>query len=79
MRPSAPALVEGGASTVVVGDLLEQARNTLGPETVLEINRDMLEKLICPKCATGTRFKMAQTGEGKKTRVCLKCKEMIDG
>ena len=36
-------------------------------------------KLICPKCATGTRFRMTQTGEGKKVRVCLKCKELIDG
>jgi large subunit ribosomal protein L24 len=35
-------------------------------------------KLICPKCATGTRIRMARTGEGKKVRVCLKCKEFID-
>jgi large subunit ribosomal protein L24 len=36
-------------------------------------------KLICPKCATATRFRMSVTGEGKKVRVCLKCKELIDG
>jgi len=36
-------------------------------------------KLICPKCATSTRFHMTTTGEGKKARVCLKCKELIDG
>jgi large subunit ribosomal protein L24 len=36
-------------------------------------------RLICPKCATGTRTRMTRTGEGKKVRVCLKCKEMIDG
>ncbi len=36
-------------------------------------------KLICPKCATATRFHMTTTGEGKKARVCLKCKELIDG
>ncbi|MFA5110904.1 MAG: 50S ribosomal protein L24 [Desulfobaccales bacterium] len=36
-------------------------------------------KLVCPKCATATRFRMTQTGEGKKVRVCLKCKELIDG
>ncbi len=36
-------------------------------------------KLICPKCTTATRFRMTQTGEGKKVRVCLKCKELIDG
>jgi large subunit ribosomal protein L24 len=36
-------------------------------------------KLICPKCATATRFRQTVTGEGKKVRVCLKCKELIDG
>ncbi len=36
-------------------------------------------KLVCPKCATATRFHMTTTGEGKKARVCLKCKELIDG
>jgi large subunit ribosomal protein L24 len=36
-------------------------------------------KLICPKCTTATRFQMTTTGEGKKARVCLKCKELIDG
>jgi len=35
--------------------------------------------LICPKCATATRFSLTQTGEGKKARVCRKCKELIDG
>jgi large subunit ribosomal protein L24 len=36
-------------------------------------------KLVCPKCAAATRFSMTTTGEGKKARVCLKCKELIDG
>jgi large subunit ribosomal protein L24 len=36
-------------------------------------------KLICPKCASATRFQLTTTGEGKKARVCLKCKELIDG
>ncbi len=36
-------------------------------------------KLICPKCTTATRFRMTLTGEGKKVRVCVKCKELIDG
>jgi large subunit ribosomal protein L24 len=36
-------------------------------------------KLICPKCTTATRFSMTTTGEGKKARVCQKCKELIDG
>ena len=36
-------------------------------------------KLVCPKCTTATRFRLTVTGEGKKARVCLKCKELIDG
>lgn len=36
-------------------------------------------KLVCPRCAEATRFHMTQTGEGKKARICLKCKELIDG
>ena len=36
-------------------------------------------KLVCPKCATATRFRLTTTGEDKKVRVCLKCKELIDG
>jgi large subunit ribosomal protein L24 len=35
--------------------------------------------LICPKCATATRFRLTKTAEGKKARVCRKCKELIDG
>jgi large subunit ribosomal protein L24 len=35
--------------------------------------------LICPKCATTTRFTLTKTAEGKKSRVCRKCKELIDG
>ena len=35
--------------------------------------------LICPKCATATRFRLTKTAEGKKARVCMKCKELIDG
>jgi large subunit ribosomal protein L24 len=35
--------------------------------------------LICPKCTTATRFRLSKTAEGKKARVCRKCKELIDG
>jgi large subunit ribosomal protein L24 len=45
-------------------------------EAPLNVSKVML---ICPKCATATRFRLTLTGEGKKVRVCLKCKDMIDG
>lgn len=45
-------------------------------EAPLNVSKLML---ICPKCATATRFRLTITGEGKKARVCRKCKELIDG
>ncbi len=45
-------------------------------EAPMKVSKVML---ICPKCATATRFRLTQTAEGKKSRVCRKCKELIDG
>ncbi len=45
-------------------------------EAPLQVSKVML---ICPKCATSTRFRLTRTAEGKKARVCRKCKELIDG
>ncbi len=45
-------------------------------EAPLQVSKVML---ICPKCTTATRFRLTVTAEGKKARVCRKCKELIDG
>jgi len=45
-------------------------------EAPLHISKVML---ICPKCATAGRFRHTTTADGKKSRVCRKCKELIDG
>ncbi len=45
-------------------------------ESLLNVSKVML---VCPKCATATRFTLTTTAEGKKARVCRKCKELIDG
>jgi large subunit ribosomal protein L24 len=45
-------------------------------EAPLTVSKVML---ICPKCTTATRFSLTVTTEGKKARVCRKCKELIDG
>jgi large subunit ribosomal protein L24 len=45
-------------------------------EAALPVSKVML---ICPKCTTATRFRLTKTAEGKKARVCMKCKELIDG
>jgi large subunit ribosomal protein L24 len=36
-------------------------------------------KLICPKCAKAGRVRVTRTADQKKSRVCPKCKELIDG
>ncbi len=38
------------ADQVTAGELLEIARKRLGPSAVLEFGRDVLEKLVCPRC-----------------------------
>ena len=45
-------------------------------EAPLHVSKVML---ICPKCAKAGRFSMTTTGDQKKSRVCRKCKELIDG
>jgi large subunit ribosomal protein L24 len=45
-------------------------------EAPLHVSKVML---ICPKCAKGGRFRVTTTADQKKSRVCLKCKELIDG
>ena len=38
------------ATALTVGNLLAEARQRLGPATELELARDVLEKLVCPRC-----------------------------
>ena len=45
-------------------------------EAPLHVSKVML---ICPKCAKAGRVRMATTADKKKSRVCVKCKELIDG
>jgi molybdopterin/thiamine biosynthesis adenylyltransferase len=42
--------LEGGTATLTAGDLLLEARRLLGPSAELELARDVLEKLTCPRC-----------------------------
>lgn len=44
-------------------------------EAPLHISNVML---LCPKCDNPTRIGAAILGDGKKVRVCKKCKEVID-
>jgi len=38
------------AETFTVAEALAAARNLLGPDAELELGRDVLEKLVCPRC-----------------------------
>jgi molybdopterin/thiamine biosynthesis adenylyltransferase len=42
--------LDASADTLTVREALELARKHAGPGAVLEIGRDMLEKLVCPRC-----------------------------
>jgi molybdopterin/thiamine biosynthesis adenylyltransferase len=42
--------IDARADTMTVRQMLERARSILGPSAELELGRDILEKLICPKC-----------------------------
>jgi molybdopterin/thiamine biosynthesis adenylyltransferase len=42
--------LDAKASTMTVRAMLDKARSILGPTAELELGRDILEKLICPKC-----------------------------
>ena len=46
-------------------------------ETEAPISRSNV-MLICGKCMTPSRTKMQRLEDGKKTRVCAKCNEIID-
>jgi adenylyltransferase/sulfurtransferase len=42
--------LSAGIADLTVGQLLEQARKCLGTRVELELARDVLEKLVCPRC-----------------------------
>jgi adenylyltransferase/sulfurtransferase len=42
--------LDARADTLTVRELLTRARDLLGPTAEIEMGRDILEKLVCPKC-----------------------------
>jgi molybdopterin/thiamine biosynthesis adenylyltransferase len=42
--------LKAGIATLTAGQLLDEARQLLGPRTELDLGRDILEKLVCSKC-----------------------------
>jgi molybdopterin/thiamine biosynthesis adenylyltransferase len=68
--------LEARAETLTVRQLLETVRGVLGPAAEVELGRDILEKLVCPKCkAEETLF--ASLGKVKAEQSwCPACKDV---
>ncbi len=68
--------LDEGASTVSVGELLHEARRRLGPKAELELGRDVLEKLVCPRCG-GEEALFASLGKVRAERaLCPRCPDV---
>jgi adenylyltransferase/sulfurtransferase len=66
----------GGAESVTVRQALAHARQLLGPTAELELARDMLEKLTCPKCRR-EEIMFASLGRvAAQKAVCPDCPEV---
>jgi adenylyltransferase/sulfurtransferase len=67
--------LDASVETMTVRQLLEAARRELGPGAELELGRDVLEKLICPKCK-GEETLFASMGKiGAEKAWCPVCKD----
>lgn len=42
--------LDGGAANVTAAEVLRLARERLGPDATIELAREVLHKLVCPKC-----------------------------
>ncbi len=62
-----------GAATVTLGELLSHARHLLGDDAVLELGRDVLEKLVCPQCGCEERLMMSLGKVDVGKGICPTC------
>lgn len=62
-----------GAADVSAGDVLNEARRLLGPAAELELPRDVLEKLICPRCRREETLFASLGRIGAQAAVCPNC------
>jgi molybdopterin/thiamine biosynthesis adenylyltransferase len=65
--------LDASVDTMTAGALLAEARQRLGPAAELEFGRDILEKLVCPKCK-GEELMYTSMGKVKADKaVCPTC------
>jgi molybdopterin/thiamine biosynthesis adenylyltransferase/predicted RNA-binding Zn-ribbon protein involved in translation (DUF1610 family) len=64
------------SDSISVGDLLGEARRVLGSDVGLELPRDVLERLVCPKCG-GEEAMFCSLGSVKAEKAfCPNCKDV---
>lgn len=61
------------ASQTVVADLLERARNDLGPDAVLELGRDIISAMRCPVCHSEETIFQSLGKVRNSDAICPKC------
>jgi adenylyltransferase/sulfurtransferase len=62
-----------GVADASLGDLLERARSRLGPDAVVELNRDVLRALECPKCGEVEEVLASFGRVGERRARCPSC------
>jgi adenylyltransferase/sulfurtransferase len=68
--------LEAGSAQITAGELLEVARRRLGARAELELARDVLEKLTCPRCGR-EEILFASLGKVRADQaVCPSCKDV---
>jgi adenylyltransferase/sulfurtransferase len=68
--------LDGGVDDLSAGQLLKEARRLLGSAAELELGRDVLEKLVCPRCG-GEETLFASLGKVREDKAfCPRCPDM---
>jgi adenylyltransferase/sulfurtransferase len=65
--------LEARADSITLGELLEIARQRLGHRANLELGRDVLEKLVCPRCGQEERVFASLGKVGAAMADCPQC------
>ena len=65
--------LDAGADTMTVADLLEEARKVAGRGARVELGRDVIEKLACPRCGTEEQLYAPAGRVGAEKADCPRC------
>src|SRR5688572_8993732 len=64
------------ADSITVANLLAEARKRLGPSAELELARDVLEKLVCPKCGAAEEMFASLGRVSAEKAWCPSCRDV---